>query len=377
MSAGNIKAVLPLRSRSQLVASNRRRNGRMRNLLLALSWLTAAAVLHFWARDSSAQPTRLTPPPPLAPAEAERQADLGSRGVRVHDPSTIVKCKEHYWVFYTGRGIPSYRSIDMVEWEAGPPVFEAAPAWVPEAVPENRNMYFWAPDIICVNGQYLIYYSVSSFGKNTSAIALATNSTLNPQDPKFRWTDGGIVIQSRLTNEFNAIDPALFRDQNGTLWMSFGSFWSGIKMIELDPATGKRITPDSPIYALAHHDTIEAPFLYHQGGRYYLFVNWGICCRGTNSTYEIRVGRADTVTGPYRDREGRDLLFGGGTRLLGTEDVFIGPGHAGIWHENGKHWLSFHFYNGAQRGLSTYAIRPLSWDNQGWPEVQHATQPAK
>ena len=243
--------------------------------------------------------------------------------------------------------------------------------------PKIAAWYFWAPDIIQLNGRYLLYYSVSSFGKNTSAIALVTNSTLDPEDPKFGWADEGVVVQSRATNEFNAIDPAVFQDRDGSAWMSFGSFWSGIKLIQLDPQTGKRIAPESPLYSLAHHDSIEAPFIYRHEGRYYLFVNWGICCRGTNSTYEIRMGRADSVTGPYVDRDGKDLLAGGGTKLLGTEDVFIGPGHPGIWRENGKHWFSFHFYNGAQRGMSTYAIRPLSWDAQGWPEVQHVMQPGK
>jgi arabinan endo-1,5-alpha-L-arabinosidase len=178
------------------------------------------------------------------------------------------------------------------------------------------------------------------------------------------------VIQSSPRNDFNAIDPALFQDADGSLWMSFGSFWGGIKMIQLDPKTGKRVVPDSPVYALALYDSIEAPFIYRHDEKYYLFVNWGFCCRGTNSTYEIRVGRSDKVTGPYVDREGKDLLLGGGTQLLGTEDVFIGPGHPGILKEGGKYWFSFHFYNQAQRGSSTYAIRPLRWEADGWPVVE-------
>jgi arabinan endo-1,5-alpha-L-arabinosidase len=242
-------------------------------------------------------------------------------------------------------------------------------------VPANRSgRDFWAPDVIHIDDRYLLCYSASSFGKNTSAIGLVTNPTLDPDDPKYKWTDQGMVIQSSPRDDFNTIDPALFRDSDGSLWMSFGSFWGGIKMIQLDPKTGKRIAPDSLVYALAHYDSIEAPFLYQHDGKYFLFVNWGFCCRGTNSTYEIRVGRSDKVTGPYLDREGKDLLVGGGMKLLGTEDVFIGPGHAGILAEGGKYWFGFHFYNAAQRGSPTYAIRPLRWGNDGWPVVEKAVK---
>jgi arabinan endo-1,5-alpha-L-arabinosidase len=169
---------------------------------------------------------------------------------------------------------------------------------------------------------------------------------------------------------YNAIDPALFRDAGGNLWMSFGSYWSGIKLIQLDPATGKRTAPDSPVHALAHADSIEASFLHRHGDRYYLYVNWGFCCRGTNSTYEIRVGRSDKVTGPYLDMEGRDMLLSGGTKLLGTEGAMIGPGHASIFSENGRSWFGFHFYDGTRRGASTYALRPMRWAADGWPGVE-------
>jgi arabinan endo-1,5-alpha-L-arabinosidase len=288
--------------------------------------------------------------------------------VRVHDPSTIVKSKDEYWVFYTGRGVPSYRSKDLVRWEPGPRAFASPPSWVAEAVPENRGgMDFWAPDAIRLGDTYLLYYSVSRFGRNTSAIAVATNPVLDPGDPKHAWTDQGIVVRSSPRDDFNAIDPAVTLDAGGRLWMSFGSFWSGIKLIELDPATGKRSAPDSPMHSLARHDAIEAPFIYYHEGSYYLFVNWGRCCRGVNSTYNIRVGRSPEITGPYLDREGKDLAGEGGSLLLETDGPFIGPGHAGILKEGEDYWLSLHFYDGTRRGASTLAIRRLRWDEHGWP----------
>ena len=181
-----------------------------------------------------------------------------SRGIITRDPSTIVKCKDAFWVFYTGRGIPSYHSKDLVKWEPGPPVFRTAPEWISAAVPENRNMNYWAPDIIHLGDRYLLYYSVSSFGKITSAIGLATTPTLDPADPAYNWTDHGIVVQSREGGDFNTIDPSVFSDDNGTLWLAFGSYWSGIKLVQLDPKTGKRLTPEAPLSALAYNKSIEA-----------------------------------------------------------------------------------------------------------------------
>jgi arabinan endo-1,5-alpha-L-arabinosidase len=272
-------------------------------------------------------------------------------------------------VFYTGRGVPSYHSKDLLHWEPGPRVFTSSPAWVSAAVPGNRNQYFWAPDVIHLKGRYLLYYSVSTFGKNTSAIGLASNSTLDPSEPDYQWHDEGMVIQSHATNDFNAIDPSVAQDGRGGLWLAFGSFWSGIKLVQLDPATGKRISAESPIYSLACHESIEAACIYHYDGHYYLFVNWGRCCRGVDSTYNIRIGRSEEITGPYLDTEGKDLLNGGSTLVLETSGPFIGPGHAGILSEGGTNWFSCHFYDGTRQGTPTLAVMPLFWTTNGWPEV--------
>jgi arabinan endo-1,5-alpha-L-arabinosidase len=220
-----------------------------------------------------------------------------------------------------------------------------------------------------VGDRYLLYYAASVFGKNTSVLGLATNPTLDPADPAYKWSDGGIVAQSGAGDQFNVIDPAILNDPADGLWLSFGSYWSGIKLIQLDPATGKRLTPDAPMYPLAHAHDIEASYIYRHGAYYYLFVNWGVCCRGVNSTYNIRIGRSRKVTGPYLDKNGVDMLIGGGTLLVGTDGPFVGPGHAGIIMANGKEWLSMHFYDGSRGGMSALAIRPVSWDGEGWPVV--------
>ena len=194
-------------------------------------------------------------------------------------------------------------------------------------------------------------------------------SHARPERPSYRWTDAGFVVRSGTNDAFNTIDPAVSQDAAGGLWLAFGSYWSGIKLLQLDSATGLRLAPDSPLYSLAWHSSIEAAFIFYHEPYYYLFVNWGLCCRGTNSTYEIRVGRSTTITGPYLARDGKDLLTGSGTILLQTDGTFIGPGHAGIIADGGRFWFSCHFYDGTRRGLSTLAIRPLHWDADGWPQV--------
>jgi arabinan endo-1,5-alpha-L-arabinosidase len=308
---------------------------------------------------------------PDDPANVEKLTKLGKRDRRVHDPSTLVKCNGQYYFFWTGRGVMGARSKDLTHWEDIKPIFQSPPPWQAEAVPANRGTGYWAPDVIHVGDRYLVYYSISTFGKNTSAIGCTSNPTLDPDDPAYKWTDEGLVIQSKQNDNFNTIDPSVTLTPEGELWMCFGSFWSGIKLIQLDPKTGKRIAPDSPIHSIAYTREIEAPFIYHHDGNYYLFVSWGICCRGVNSTYNIRVGRSKTITGPYLDKNGKDLAKEGGTLVVGSDGPFIGPGHPGILKEGDKYLFSMHFYDGTdRRGAGTLAIRTISWDSDGWPVVE-------
>jgi len=294
-----------------------------------------------------------------------------SRGITTRDPSSIVKCKEEYWVFYTGRGVPSYRSKDLVKWERGPAVFQAAPEWVAGIVPENRNMHYWAPDIMKLGDRYLLYYSVSSFGKMTSAIGLATNPTLDPDDPAYHWTDQGFVVRTQDGDGYNAIDPSVFHDGDGSLWLTFGSYWSGIKLVRLDPQSGKRIAPDSALFSIAYNESIEASYLCRHDDYYYLFVNWGSCCQGPKSTYNIRIGRSKSATGPYLDKAGVDMLHRGGSLFLATTNgPLIGPGHAGTLNAQGKDWFTSDFEGDLRMdGKATLAIMPLRWNADGWPEA--------
>ena len=291
----------------------------------------------------------------------------------IHDPSTIIKCKDRYYVFGTGQGIISRSSSDRIYWTAGPIVFATPPTWAVHVVPGFTGV-FWAPDIIWVNGRYCLYYSVSTWGSQLSAIGLVTNPTLDPADPAYRWTDQGVVIQSATGSPYNTIDPSVMLDSSERLWLTFGSYWTGIYIVQLDPATGKRITPSAPVLRLAYNSPIEASCLYQRGDWYYLFVNWGSCCSGVNSTYNVRVGRSRSPTGPYLDRDGVNLVNNGGSLFLEGTGKFTGPGHIGVLREDGQEWLSYHYYDAGSwsqgyraYGTARFDIAPLSWTEDGWP----------
>ena len=215
------------------------------------------------------------------------------------------------------------------------------PEWIQKESPSTKEL--WAPDVSYFNGEFHLYYAFSLFGKNTSGIALVTNKTLDPASPNFRWVDRGLVLRSRAEDDFNAIDPNLVMDEKGNAWLSFGSFWSGIKMRRIDPKTGLLSSEDSKLYSLAARkkpekvppskpglpgdwQAIEAPFLVRHEGFYYLFVSFDLCCRGTKSNYKTMVGRSRNVTGPYVDANGTPMLEGGGTLLLTGNKRWIGPG---------------------------------------------------
>lgn len=284
---------------------------------------------------------------------------------KVHDPSTIVRCGKQSWFFSTGPGIKSFSSPDLVNWTEGPSVFKTFPAWHESLIPGNRG-YLWAPDVVQRAGRYWLYYSVSTFGKNTSAIGLVSTPTLDPADPRYAWKDEGVVISSKRSDDFNTIDPAVHVDKAGKVWLTFGSFWSGIQLLEIDPATGMA-KKDAKPKRIAWNQQIEAPAIIRHGDYHYLFVNWGLCCKGINSTYEIRVGRSRAIAGPYLDKDGRDLATGGGTLFLKSEGRYVGPGHFGEIEGSSGARFSFHYYDGETAGVSKLGIRELSWTKDGWP----------
>ena len=245
------------------------------------AWAAAALIA-----IASAAPAQDAAAPPSGTLNSRLSGDL----VPTHDP-VIIREGNVYHVFSTGHGdrlIETRSSPDLVHWTLGDPVFRTLPDWASRAIPGAGGI--WAPDISHVNGRYRLYYSVSTFGSNRSAIGLATSPTLDPKAKNFGWRDEGPVVQSTPDDDFNAIDPNFIVDRDGRHWLALGSFWTGIKLFELNPKTGKLKDPAAKPYSIARRPAptgapapVEAPFLFDHGGYYWLMVSYDYCCKGVNS----------------------------------------------------------------------------------------------
>ena len=294
------------------------------------------------------------------------------------DP-TIIRApngKQGYYVFATGSGTAVWFSPDLLRWKKIARVFDdGVPGWAREAVPGTRGI--WAPDISCRDGLYRLYYSVSTFGSQRSVIGLAVNRSVDPQDSAYKWEDRGPVVgSSPEASDFNAIDPALFVDHDGGWYLFWGSYWTGIKMTRIDPATGKPVKGDNSIISVAARapgidpPSIEAPFVIFRGGYYYLFVSYDFCCAGADSTYKVMAGRAKNVCGPYVDFHGRPMTGGGATLVLGNHGKWRGPGHNSVLRTDRGDWLVHHTYDAEHVGAGRILqIRPIYWTKDGWPVV--------
>ncbi len=296
----------------------------------------------------------------------------------IHDPA-MAKEDGIYYLFSSGPGITFYTSEDMTNWSLGGRVFPGEPSWA-KSVTRRFDGREWAPDISRHDGEYYLYYAVSAPGKNDSAIGLTINKTLDPASPEYKWKDQGIVLRSIAGRDlWNAIDPNIIVDGKGTPWMDFGSFWDGIKLVKLAPGW-KTIAEPQEWYAIAKRDRsileddrdpgpaqIEGPFIFKKGDYYYLFVSWGLCCRGKDSTYKIMVGRSKDVRGPYWDKDGIGLAEGGGSLLLAGDKNWAGQGGCSVYTFDGKDYLVFHAYEMADNGLQKLRIARLEWDENGWP----------
>ena len=299
-------------------------------------------------------------------ASVPAHALQGATGI--HDPSTIVKSGNTYWVFGTGDGIACKYSTDLINWTDAKSVYTKTmyPGWINSKVPGFAGT-FWAPECKFMNGKYYLYYSCSTFGSQVSAIGLTTNVTLDPASPDYKWVDQGEVISSNTTSVANAIDPAVYNDASSNLWFVYGSYFGGIRITQLDATTGKPLNVANQ-YTVANGG-VEAAYVAYNSGYYYLFVNRGSCCNGVSSTYYIQTGRSASPTGPFLDQAGQDLNTGGGTTVLSRDGRFIGPGHTGIFAENGVTYFSHHFYDGYDNGAPKLSIAQLTWGATGWPTV--------
>jgi arabinan endo-1,5-alpha-L-arabinosidase len=269
----------------------------------------------------------------------------------IHDPSTIMQCEGKYYTFGTGGG--GLISEDGWTWNGG-------------GVRPGGGA---APDVVKIGDRYLMAYGATGGGLgggHNGRILTMWNKTLDPKSPDFKYSEAVVVASSDGNEDNDAIDPGLLLDPTtGRLWLSYGTYFGFIRLVELDPKTGKRVEGNQPINIAID---CEATDLVYRDGWYYLLGTHGTCCDGANSTYNIVVGRSRKVTGPYLDNVGRDMLKGGGKMVVAASERLLGPGHFGrAILADGVEKMSCHYEADLdQSGRSVLGIRPLLWKN-GWP----------
>lgn len=294
--------------------------------------------------------------------------------IAIHDPSIAV-LDDGLVSFATGvenasdgGQVRTKASPDGIDWQETGALPGKMPQWVLEELgytPKN----VWAPSVAEHDGTHYLYYSLSSFGRNDSAIGLMTNDDLRAATPTHGWVDRGLVLRSHQGDDFNAIDP--FRiDSGGRAWLTYGSFWQGIKLVEVDPASGMPLQgTGSQFIASRDGAAIEAPAILEHAGKFYLFVSFDSCCKGLASTYRIMVGRADAIAGPYLDADGKPMLEGGGTEIAKSAGRYRGPGGQEVFMRGGEPWLVFHYYDRDQGGVPKLYLAPIIWSGDGWPSI--------
>lgn len=267
----------------------------------------------------------------------------------IHDPSTIAFSDGKYYTFGTrGGGLVS----------------EDGWTWNPGGMRPGGGV---APDIIHIGDRYYVAYAIGGGGMNgghASDVKMMWTRTLDPKSPDFGYHDVGTVASSNGTEDQDAIDPA-FLLANGRLWLSYGTYFGSIRIVELDPKTGQRIAGNQPVDVAID---MEATDLLYRNGWYYLLGTHGTCCDGPNSSYNIRVGRSRSPTGPYVDNMGVPLLKGGGKLVIAGHGRQYGPGHFGLLDlGNSVQKFSMHYEADLDRsGRSVLAIKPLLWKDD-WP----------
>ncbi|MBN1306920.1 MAG: arabinan endo-1,5-alpha-L-arabinosidase [Chitinispirillaceae bacterium] len=287
----------------------------------------------------------------------------------IHDPSSLLMQGGTYYTFGTGGG--GLISKDRITWSRGdnPISRMGKQSWW--AV---HGGDIWAPECALMDGVYYFFYSVSAWMEFNSAIGVATNTTLDQSDSDYRWADQGVVIDSLQAADggpmVNVIDPATFFDDDGKWYLIFGSFQGGIRLIELNRATGKPLTETVHPVKITDH-LGEASFLLHLNDYYYCTVSTGICCKAMESTYQIVQGRATSVVGPYTNREGRSFKTGSSTGLLSRDYdsdgsvLHAGMGCSGFFWDRDTLFMSYHAYT-APDGAALLNIKPVYLDPEGW-----------
>ena len=294
-----------------------------------------------------------------------------------HDPS-MIRFEDGYALMSTNNNLQLWTSEDAYTWQNHRSTVSGVPQWAYTYAPKTEGI--WAPDIFYMNGEYRVYYCVSEFGVRNSAIGYQSTTSIMPGSTGYGWKDHGHVFHTKQgADSYNAIDADVVRDTEGNYWMAFGSFGLGIQLIKLDAKTGYQASDDKTVYNIARRTSKasggaeEGPSLIEHGGKYFLFTAWDKCCQqGPNieqTTYKTAYGRADKVTGPYKDRAGYDMANGGGTILLERYGRYVGPGGGEAFQDLNRVRFVHHYYDLNGDKYNHIHIRDVVFTEDNWAEM--------
>ena len=343
---------------------------------------------------------------------------VNGTGIYVHDPYMLRDTNGTYWLYGTHQTLAYSTDLTTFTYTTASSAYGACTttqggAWLtldnhcpiigpdfaswtglqtPPSDNNGANVDVWAPSLMYVNGTYYQYYSIPvepDTAGGEAIIGLATSAS--PSGP---WTDKGWVVRSWSNSTavtvagfgfvsgstFNAIDPAPFVDPaTGNWWLSFGSFFDGIHIIQLNPATGLPMSSNTTTYPIVstriggEEGSFIYPWVVNGTQYYYFFAPINVCCSAT-SPYRTVVGRSTSPNGPFVDRGGLALTSSGGTILLSTHGNVVGPGGGSVFTDmvGGVPTPTFvyHYYDANNAGTPTLGINRLGFTADGWPYVE-------
>ncbi|MFW6289900.1 MAG: family 43 glycosylhydrolase [Mariniphaga sp.] len=283
------------------------------------------------------------------------------------DPTVIKASNGWYYLYATEdiRNTPVHKSKDLVNWEFTGTAFTDATR--PDFEPGGG---LWAPDINFINGQYVLYYSMSVWGGEwTCGIGVATS-----QSPEGPFTDRGKLFRSNEIGVQNSIDP-FYIEEDGKHYLFWGSF-RGIYVIELNP-DGLAVKPGAEKKQIAG-TAYEGVYIHKKDNWYYLFASIGSCCEGVNSTYTAVVGRSENLFGPYTNKNQQNMMENHHEILIHGNDRFVGTGHNSeiIVDDSGNHWMFYHAVDKSNPQGRVLMLDEVQWQ-KGWPLVNGNTPSEK